>query len=231
MIPGVRETPATIEAGFPWIRQMRALRVARRAAGPPQRPPAGCRRLRRVHGRPGGLPAEARRVRPLPAPHDPADPGAADRRRRALDRPAELRGVLPVDGLARRRVRELRRQRHVRAPPGRRRLRGPDRRRWVRAARCTRAPPRRRSAPARRKSPKPPYKHERQVLPAAGAEPDPTLRSGAGREAPDQEARARVRGDPVPARRGARDRGLHPVEPALLPAGLGARGRAPTSTR
>ncbi len=25
MIPGVRETPATIEAGFPWIRQVRAL--------------------------------------------------------------------------------------------------------------------------------------------------------------------------------------------------------------
>ena len=25
MIPGVRETPATIEAGFPWIRQTRAL--------------------------------------------------------------------------------------------------------------------------------------------------------------------------------------------------------------
>ncbi len=28
MIPGVRETPATIEAGFPWIRQTRALAVA-----------------------------------------------------------------------------------------------------------------------------------------------------------------------------------------------------------
>ena len=33
ILPGVRETPATIEAAFPWVRQTRA-RCGRRAAGP-----------------------------------------------------------------------------------------------------------------------------------------------------------------------------------------------------
>ena len=198
--------------------------VARRAAGPPQRPPAGRARLRRVHGRPGRLPAEARRLRPLPAPHHPADPGAADRRRRPLHRPPELRGVLPVDGLAGRRVRELRRQRQLRAAPGRRRLRGPD----------TAGRPGRRDArelrPRRRSARGPPRARSRPTTRAPSAISSrcrtcPTLRSGAAREAADQEARARVRGDPVAARRVARDRGLHPVEPALLPARVGAPGR------
>ena len=156
--------------------------VARRAAGPRRRPPAGCRRLRRVHGRPGGLPAGARRVQPLPAQRDPADAGAADRRRRALHRPAELRGVLPVDGRARRRVRQNfdGNGTYTRFQAGRR-LRGPDAagRAGSGALHASAAAPPLGTPPGAR-APKPPYKPERQVLQAAGAEPERRARSGAG---------------------------------------------------
>ena len=53
MIPGVRETPATIEAAFPWIAPGARAGVAGRAPGARRRPAPGGRRLRRVHRRPG----------------------------------------------------------------------------------------------------------------------------------------------------------------------------------
>ena len=106
-------------------------------------------------------------------------------------------------GLAGRRVPELRRQRALRAHPGGRRpfaVQTPV----ASGAHGTASREREsasRSAPARRKSPKPPYKPEREVLHAAGVRPE--RRADRGRPVMRQikkQARG-VRGDPVPVRR------------------------------
>ena len=170
-------------------------------------------------------------VQPLPAAHDPADAGAADRRRRALHRPAELRGVLPVDGLARRRVartstataRYARLQAGggyaVQTPPV-----GPGRA----ALHSSAAAPPLGTRPGQ--EPEAALQARAPSATSSRRRTCPTRRSGAGREAPDQEA-ARVFVAILFLLVGvARDRGLHPVEPALLPAGLGAAWSAPTST-
>ena len=51
ILPGVRETPATIDAAFPWIEQTRGAAGAGRAAGPRARPLAGDARPRAAHRR------------------------------------------------------------------------------------------------------------------------------------------------------------------------------------
>ena len=154
MIPGVRETPATIEAGLP--------------VDPPDararcRPPS-CRASWTTSSRRCADFAEFTdgQIDFLPVlddfnrcqlRRDPADAGAAHRRRRALHRPPELRGVLPGDGLAGRRVPELRRQRHVRAHPGRRRrTRSRRRSRRAQAAASLERESSSRSAPVRRRA-------------------------------------------------------------------------------
>ena len=126
MIPGVRETPATIEAGFPWIRQTRALLSPAELQGlVDDLQPAVADFAKFTDGQIDFLPLldDFNRCQ---LNNDPADGRTADRRRGPLHRTAELRGVLPVDGVAGRRVAELRRERHLRARPGGRRDRGPD---------------------------------------------------------------------------------------------------------
>ena len=51
IMPGVRETPATIDAAFPWIEQTRSSGLPGRAAGPGARPSARGGRSGRVHRR------------------------------------------------------------------------------------------------------------------------------------------------------------------------------------
>ena len=121
ILPGVRETPATIDAAFPWLEQAGALMKRARAAGPRARSVAG-------HARPR---APDRQRDPAAAADRPrlqvrARRAAADGRRRdprrVRDRPRELQGLLLRHGRPLRRGPELRRQRHVRALPDRRRL-------------------------------------------------------------------------------------------------------------
>ena len=118
IIPGVRETPATIEASLPWIAQTRAL-IGPASCGPGRRAATGGERLAAfVDGQIELLP-QARPVQSLAlrgAPHQERQSG-----RQPVDRAAQLRGVLPDAGLTHRRVAELRRQRQLRALPGRRR--------------------------------------------------------------------------------------------------------------
>ena len=128
MIPGVRETPATIDAGFPWLRQARALVSPAELQGLVERPPARGRRLRAVRRRPGRPAAGVRRLQPLPVRGGAAQRGDRDRGRRAQHRAAELSGVLPGPPGVRRRRAELHRQRRVHPLPARRgRVPGADR--------------------------------------------------------------------------------------------------------
>ena len=153
MIPGVRETPATIDAGFPWIRQTRALLSPAELQGlVDDLQPAVADFAEFTDGQLDFLPVlddfnRCQLEMVLPGRR------AADRRRGAVHRPAELRGVLPGDGLARGRVAELRRQRHLRAHPGGRALRGPDPVRRSRPGRSTGPPASSRSARAPRSRP------------------------------------------------------------------------------
>ena len=82
MIPGVRETPATIEAAFPWITPDASAAAAGRAPGAGEGAPAGRSTTSPVHERPDRAAAGARPVQPLPAQRDPAHRRAADPRRR-----------------------------------------------------------------------------------------------------------------------------------------------------
>ena len=154
MIPGVRETPATIDAGFPWIRQTRALLSPAELQGlVDDLQPAVADFAEFTDGQLDFLPVldDLNRCQ---LRRGPADAGAAHRRRRALHRPAQLRGVLPGHGLARGRVAELRRQRLIRAHPGGRPLRGPDPGPpGADRTAARRAPASSRSAPARRSRP------------------------------------------------------------------------------
>ena len=124
ILPGVRETPATIEASFPWIAQTRQLVSPQRARRPRQGALAG-------HARPR---APDRRARSSCCPQTTLTSRCARQvllptgdiviKRRVRDRRRELQGVLLGPGRPRRRGPELRRQRHVRALPARRRLAG-----------------------------------------------------------------------------------------------------------
>ena len=151
--------------------------------------------------------------------------GAAHRRRRALHRAAQLRGVLPGAWSRSPASPRTSTATALRAHPGRRAVRGPD----PAAARADRAAAREREPAAARHPPgedaQAALQAEREVPHPAGAGPERRRGSGAAHDAPDQEAGAGVRGDPVPVRARPRDRRVHPVEPALLPAGLGARAR------
>ena len=168
------------------------------------------------------LPAGARRVQQLPAQRRAGQRRAGDPRRQPHHGDPELQGVLPVAVRARGRGPELHRQRRVHAlPAGWRRLPGIGGHRAPSSASATSPPsrwaPARRGAPSRRTSPRS----------TAHTQPAPDLNSAKigppGREAPDQEAGPGLRGDHRALRRGDRDRRLHPVQPALLPARLGAR--------
>jgi virulence factor Mce-like protein len=72
ILPGVRETPATIDASFPWIAQTRRLVSQEELGGPRERPLAGHPRSREADGRRARLPAAGRPRRALrdrrPAP-------------------------------------------------------------------------------------------------------------------------------------------------------------------
>ena len=131
ILPGVHETPATIDAAFPWIAQARALLGPAELQGVAAAAAAGHGDLAKVidasliaaaAGRPDGQVHHATSCcRPATSK---IDDGALVERRR------ELQGVLVHDGRPRRRGPELRRQRHVRALPARRRRRRPSR--WAR---------------------------------------------------------------------------------------------------
>ena len=120
ILPGVNESAATIDASFPWVRETRKLlsqaELRGLAAGPGADDEVAGAADRRV------AEAAARDQRHLPLR---ARRGAAHRRHRRAglvrQRRAQLQGVLAGDGRARRREPELRRQRLLRALPGRRR--------------------------------------------------------------------------------------------------------------
>jgi virulence factor Mce-like protein len=109
ILPGVRETLATIDASFPWIEQARGLmRKSELRPRPPDRQgdrAAAADRPRLQVRQPRRAPDRRRR-----------DP------RRVPDRARELQGLLLRARRARRRGAELRRQRHDGAVPDRRRL-------------------------------------------------------------------------------------------------------------
>ena len=121
MIPGVEETPATIEAGFPWVAQTRALMSPNELQGLVNDLQPAIERLRDVHRRPGEAPAGRGRLQPLPARRRAAERRTGDPGRRPDHRDPELQGVLPVAVRARRGRPELHRQRLLHALPARRR--------------------------------------------------------------------------------------------------------------
>ena len=148
--PGVRETPATIDAVVPVDRPDGRARLARpSSAGPRARPAPGRRRPRRAHRRhvellPADRPRRAARRR------DPADRRRVDHT--TVRRPARRTTRSSLDaGRPRRRGPELRRQRPVRALPDRRRHADALARAGRRVAghRCSATRRRRRSAPGR----------------------------------------------------------------------------------
>ncbi len=106
ILPGVRETPATVDAAFPWIAQTRALLSPNELQGLLDAAPAGDGRPRRAHEQLDQVLAAARRGRPLLLEHDHS--GRQHRRegRGAHEPPArrqhrrELQGVLGGDGRA-----------------------------------------------------------------------------------------------------------------------------------
>ena len=128
MIPGVDETPATIEAGFPWVRQTRALLAPSELQGlVDDLQPAVDDFAEFVDGQVKLLPVFDA-VQPLPVRGRAAERRAGHPGRQPHHRHPELQGVLPVAGRARGRRPELHRQRRLHAlPAGRRRQPGPDR--------------------------------------------------------------------------------------------------------
>ena len=227
MIPGVRETPATIEAGFPWVAPDARAALAERAAGPRGRPAARRRRLRPVRGRPGASSCRCSTCSTAASSRSCCPSGEhAHRGRPAHDRRAELPGVPPDAGGPRRRSRRTSTATARTRASSPAAARSRSRRGSVGDARPAL---RQRDRPAARH---PPGARAQAALPAPTSQchrnPVPDLnsaRSDRDREAADQEAGARVRGDPVPVRVAGRDRRLHPVAPALLPARLGAGAR------
>ena len=159
MIPGVRETPATIQAGFPWIGQTTALLQPAELQGLVEElQPAIDDFARFTKSQEQLLPAidlfnrcQLNVILP--------DRRKADQRRRVQHRAEELQGVLPDHGRARGRVAELRRQRLLHPLQARRRrLPGEDRAVGARTAPlfgCATSPPVG-TRPAR--GGKPPYK-------------------------------------------------------------------------
>ena len=127
MIPGVRETPATIDAGFPWIRQTRALsRPPSSRASWTTSSPRSADFAEFTDGQLDLLPVldDLNRCQlevVLPAVEQRIDDGALSTGLRNYEE------FFQGDGLARGRVAELRRQRLLRADPGgRRAVRRPD---------------------------------------------------------------------------------------------------------
>ena len=104
ILPGVRETAATIEASFPWIRQTRQLLRAERAAGPGRASSAPAARDLAARDRRGDPRCSRSRtsLAQVPGPGDPADgrhQDPRDRQPRAVrHRRRELQGVLVHDG-------------------------------------------------------------------------------------------------------------------------------------
>ncbi len=125
IIPGVRETAATIESSFPWIAQTRELLSPPELQGLVRDLQPATRDITRVNSQLLQLPAPAAGGQPLPAQHAAADGPRGDPGREPHDRDRELQGAVPVLRRALRRVAELRRQRHIHALPDRRRQ--PDR--------------------------------------------------------------------------------------------------------
>ena len=119
--PGVRETPATIEAAFPWIEQTRALVQPEELGGLAEELSPATVDLARLIDRASELLPEIDLLVQVPARRRAAG-GRPRRPGRVHQRRGELQGVLLRAGGHRGRGPELRRQRHVRALPDRRRL-------------------------------------------------------------------------------------------------------------
>ena len=113
MIPGVEETPATIEAGFPWVRQTRALLAPSELQGlVDDLQPAVDDFAEFVDGQVELLPV-LDAVQPLPVRRGAAERRAGHPGRQPDHRDPELQGVLPVAHRARGRGPELHRQRRT----------------------------------------------------------------------------------------------------------------------
>ena len=121
ILPGVRETPATIDASFPWVEQTRRLVGPKELGGLAEELSPATRDLAKLTDRAIDLLPETTLTSRCAAPGDPARRRSQDQRRVRVQR-RELQGVLVGHGRPRRRVAELRRQRLLRALPARRRL-------------------------------------------------------------------------------------------------------------
>ena len=202
MIPGVRETPATIEAGFPWMRQTRALLSKPELQGLVNvLQPAISDFAEFTEGQVDLLPkldafnrCQLEVVLPT---RRAAHPG-----RQPHHRAAQLRGVLPVAG--RRSPASRRTSTATARTSASRRAAAPTRSRprsVGTSARCSPTPPLPPLGTRPAKAAKPPYKpnvpcHTNPVPDLSNAR-----RSGAAHDAPDQEAGAGVHLDPGAVRR------------------------------
>ena len=115
ILPGIRETPATVDASFPWIKQTRALLQPDELQGVARELSPATQDLARAIDASNELLPQTDLALQVRLQGDPAD-----RRHRHPGRPAdhgqgELQGVLVRDGRPGLRGPELRRQRHVRA--------------------------------------------------------------------------------------------------------------------
>ena len=99
LIPGVRETPATIDGGAPVDRPGAPARLAARSSsGLVERPPARHPRPGQVHRRLRAVPPAGRPREPLPAEQPAAHRRRGDPGRQPHHRRRELQGVLPEPG-------------------------------------------------------------------------------------------------------------------------------------
>ena len=120
ILPGVRETPATIAASFPWIEQARGLMRQSELRGLARDLSPATRDLARLTDKAIELLPQTDLASKCASPRGPADRRRRDQGR-VRDRARELQGLLLRDGRPRRRGPELRRQRRLRALPDRRR--------------------------------------------------------------------------------------------------------------
>ena len=125
ILPGVRETPATIDVSYPWVAQTRKLLGPNELGGLAKVAQPTTAALAKLTDDSIALLPAGRQVQPLPDRRDPSHRGHQDQRRPAHHGRRELQGVLVHDGRARQRGPELRRQRELREVPGGRRQ--PDR--------------------------------------------------------------------------------------------------------
>ena len=206
ILPGVRETPATIEASFPWIEQVRALVSPAELQGLVNDLRPAVDDLAQLTDDIDRAAPEGRRRQPLLHRERPADGRHRDRRADSrTDGRRELQGVLAEPGRALRREPELRRQRPVHAlPAGRRHADAVDRQR-----RDIGGPPLFGNPnlpplgsipkyPAR----KPPYRRDVECYTNALPKVNENAVGGRpGHEARDPKAPARLHRDPLPGRR------------------------------